>query len=739
MQNIRTWLFAMQSLAQIKLHEHALVTTRAQRKECTSVQCLVLAQPVKITTNYSPLCNQKVSVEQRWNTGGGGGGNGGSPRKSVYQGHRLARVPYARIRERTSQESNPIYVGGRRAASQLHHRGPKIKLPIRIKLGIPSIVNLIQTSLKFYSLYREQPLVVDVSLTAGATVAKRLDCSPPTKTNRVQSPAGSLWIFTSGNRAGRCRWSADFLVDLPLPPPLYSGAAPCSPHFTLIGSEDPDVKSRLNLFTHSLVDSNIIRDETRDTCNSTETHKHTCLTRDSNSENFSEYEVERSRWLRRTSLRVLTLNCRSYQHDYRKIRGKDLSHTRQLDGVTDSSMSERRAIRQLAPGNLFAGRQPGQYEIVRDTRGIRRDTRPQDLPPYNQRTSTPARRRNRHPLFRLCVVGLLRGRARGVTCRAIVSAVRSRSADDKLPAAKSPACGSSAGAATWCTVERARWSTSVGALSRTLPYVHFSVYAQGPELACSASTLKLFTIKHDSVEGDFGRMLVYGLPSEIGSNIKTDFNQDDISKIMNIVDTRSRHHSCKLGVWRLQACVHATRSTVMYCESVSAGEKGNTVTPVVSRALGADSLWCDTGLLDSLATRNVARNAVMETPNGAGPCPNYYAPFKCNCGIVSIINILLIFQTLVLRSWGHGLLAFHQGDLGSIPCRVTGFSHVGIVPDDAVGRRIFSVISRLPHPFIPGAAPYSPQSPLSTLKTTLLRAAQIYSLTLTFITQSETQ
>ncbi|KAJ8867719.1 hypothetical protein PR048_031522 [Dryococelus australis] len=58
--------------------------------------------------------------------------------------------------------------------------------------------------------------------------AERLACSPPTKAIRVQSPAGSLRIFACGNRAGRCRWSADFLEDLTFPPPFHSGAAPYS-------------------------------------------------------------------------------------------------------------------------------------------------------------------------------------------------------------------------------------------------------------------------------------------------------------------------------------------------------------------------------------------------------------------------------------------------------------------------------------------------------------------------------
>ncbi|KAJ8898392.1 hypothetical protein PR048_003752 [Dryococelus australis] len=38
----------------------------------------------------------------------------------------------------------------------------------------------------------------------------------------------------------------------PGPPPLHPGAAPYSPRFTLIGSQDLDVKSRPNIFTRSL-------------------------------------------------------------------------------------------------------------------------------------------------------------------------------------------------------------------------------------------------------------------------------------------------------------------------------------------------------------------------------------------------------------------------------------------------------------------------------------------------------
>ncbi|KAJ8874143.1 hypothetical protein PR048_024985 [Dryococelus australis] len=75
----------------------------------------------------------------------------------------------------------------------------------------------------------------------------RLDCSPPTEANRVQSPTGSLRIFANGNRDGRSCWLTGFLGDLPFPPPLHFGAAPFSPHFALTGSQDLVVKSRPSL------------------------------------------------------------------------------------------------------------------------------------------------------------------------------------------------------------------------------------------------------------------------------------------------------------------------------------------------------------------------------------------------------------------------------------------------------------------------------------------------------------
>ncbi|KAJ8897325.1 hypothetical protein PR048_002671 [Dryococelus australis] len=64
-------------------------------------------------------------------------------------------------------------------------------------------------------------------------------------------------------------------------------------------------------------------------------------------------------------------------------------------------------------------------------------------------------------------------------------------------------------------------------------------------------------------------------------------------------------------------------------------------------------------------------------------------------------------------------------------CRETAdevIGTAGIVPDDAAGRWVFSGIFRLNHPLTSIAAPYSPQSLSSALKTSLLRAAKISSL-----------
>ncbi|KAJ8882346.1 hypothetical protein PR048_014148 [Dryococelus australis] len=76
--------------------------------------------------------------------------------------------------------------------------------------------------------YNPTPSILLIYANRSATLAERLQCSPPIKAIRVQSPAGSLRIFACGNRAGRCRWSAGYIGGLPFPPPFRYGAAPYS-------------------------------------------------------------------------------------------------------------------------------------------------------------------------------------------------------------------------------------------------------------------------------------------------------------------------------------------------------------------------------------------------------------------------------------------------------------------------------------------------------------------------------
>ncbi|KAJ8867284.1 hypothetical protein PR048_031083 [Dryococelus australis] len=72
------------------------------------------------------------------------------------------------------------------------------------------------------------------------------------------------------------------------------------------------------------------------------------------------------------------------------------------------------------------------------------------------------------------------------------------------------------------------------------------------------------------------------------------------------------------------------------------------------------------------------------------------------------------------------LLANHPGEQGSILGGVApGFSHVGLVPDDAAGWRVFPESSRFRHPCIPPLLDTHPTSPSSALKTSVLGAAQI--------------
>ncbi|KAJ8886299.1 hypothetical protein PR048_012510 [Dryococelus australis] len=82
-----------------------------------------------------------------------------------------------------------------------------------------------------------------------ASVAILLAVRPPPRRTWFDSWWVRPRILTCGNRAGQCRWSGGFLGNLPFALSLHSGTASFSPCFTVIGFQELDVKSCLNLST----------------------------------------------------------------------------------------------------------------------------------------------------------------------------------------------------------------------------------------------------------------------------------------------------------------------------------------------------------------------------------------------------------------------------------------------------------------------------------------------------------
>ncbi|KAJ8867568.1 hypothetical protein PR048_031370 [Dryococelus australis] len=66
-------------------------------------------------------------------------------------------------------------------------------------------------------------IIGDHKFRLGSRVRNKM--SLPSRTG-FDSRRDRPWSFARANRAGRCRWSAGFLGDLPFPPPLHSSAAP---------------------------------------------------------------------------------------------------------------------------------------------------------------------------------------------------------------------------------------------------------------------------------------------------------------------------------------------------------------------------------------------------------------------------------------------------------------------------------------------------------------------------------
>ncbi|KAJ8869214.1 hypothetical protein PR048_030786 [Dryococelus australis] len=96
----------------------------------------------------------------------------------------------------------------------------------------------------FLSCLRPSPDVLQHNVrpctTDTGTAAGRLACSLPTKANRIYFPAGSLPEFRKWESCRTMPLVGGFFSGISrFPPPLHSGVATFSPHFTFVGSQDP--------------------------------------------------------------------------------------------------------------------------------------------------------------------------------------------------------------------------------------------------------------------------------------------------------------------------------------------------------------------------------------------------------------------------------------------------------------------------------------------------------------------
>ncbi|KAJ8874928.1 hypothetical protein PR048_022818 [Dryococelus australis] len=86
--------------------------------------------------------------------------------------------------------------------------------------------------------------------------AERLACSPPTKATRVQSQAGSLRIFRMRESCRTMPLVGWFSRESSVSSALSFRRCSNLTSIIFIGSPDPDIENRPNLFTHSLTRSN---------------------------------------------------------------------------------------------------------------------------------------------------------------------------------------------------------------------------------------------------------------------------------------------------------------------------------------------------------------------------------------------------------------------------------------------------------------------------------------------------
>ncbi|KAJ8883022.1 hypothetical protein PR048_014861 [Dryococelus australis] len=153
------------------------------------------------------------------------GKNGRSPRNSAKLAASFGTIPTCENPGVARPDIEPVRLGTPLQVPTLRkHRAP-VQRPVRSNavLIAPAISSLPQARERFQvGGVLERVRKFGRLLTArGAAVVERLEPArlPPRRLGSNPRPGHAL-IFTSGNRTGRCHWSAGFLGDLPFAPSL---------------------------------------------------------------------------------------------------------------------------------------------------------------------------------------------------------------------------------------------------------------------------------------------------------------------------------------------------------------------------------------------------------------------------------------------------------------------------------------------------------------------------------------
>ncbi|KAJ8869248.1 hypothetical protein PR048_030820 [Dryococelus australis] len=163
----------------------------------------------------------------------------------------------------------------------------------------------------------------------------------------------------------------------------------------------------------------------------------------------------------------------------------------------------------------------------------------------------------------------------------------------------------------------------------------------------------------------------------------------------------------------MQDGMHNTSGTIFW--------RSLTVNPT-SLSLSLGGVYLSAAILELVRFTVGPKRSAESLSSDAATLPAHTPPGRSTTRVVCLIQLV---ADLSPGTRGAAVMRWLDNLLDSRWDR----PHIQHVPDDAARRRVFSGISRYPHPFIPTLLHTHFTSPSSALKTSMLRIAQISSLT----------